>query len=76
MFPEPAPKSRFGSAPAAGPVCLESVASADHLFSNTLIVPASVGTVSRQMRSRAFTRIKIAPMATGAVLCKPRRERK
>ena len=68
MSAEPASKSRFGSAPEAGPLCLESVAYADHLFTNTLIDLATAGTISRHMRSSAFfVRRQIAPMADGAV---------
>jgi hypothetical protein len=67
MNSEPAPESRFETAPPAGAVRLESVAFQNHLFRNTLIVSASAGTTSRHMRSRALQRRPIAPMVIGAV---------
>jgi hypothetical protein len=41
MHSEPAPKSRFETAPPTGAVRLESVAFQDHLVPNTLIASAS-----------------------------------
>ncbi len=76
MSAGPAFFRRFGRAPHEGPVCLESVASADHLISNTRAVPAFAGPAFSQMRLRAGSlRKRIVPMAIGAAHSRGRRER-